>query len=56
MITVGEGVSKMLMYDHFRDYHLLVKRKPYERIDLLITARVNIYQIKIPIVMKACSS
>ena len=27
-------------------YHFLVKSKPYERIDLLITATVNIYQTK----------
>ena len=37
-------------------YHFLVKSKPHERIDLLITASVNIYQTKIPIVMKACFS
>ena len=33
-------------------YHFLVKSKPHERIDLLITASVNTYQTKIPIVMK----
>ena len=27
-------------------YHFLVKSKPHERIDLLITASVNIYQTK----------
>ena len=27
-------------------YHFLVKSKPHERIDLLITACVNIYQTK----------
>ena len=27
-------------------YHFLVKSKPHERIDLLITASVNIYQAK----------
>ena len=27
-------------------YHFLVKRKPHEKIDLLITASVNIYQTK----------
>ena len=27
-------------------YHFLVKRKPHERIDLLITASMNIYQKK----------
>ena len=27
-------------------YHFLVKRKPHERIDLLTTASVNIYQTK----------
>ena len=37
-------------------YHFLVKSKPHERIDLLITASVNIYQTKIPIVMKTCFS
>ena len=37
-------------------YHFLIKRKPHERIDLLITASVDIYQTKksIPIVMKTC--
>ena len=40
-------------------YHFLVESKPHERIDLLITASVNIYQKKkkkksIPIVMKTC--
>ena len=35
-----------------------MKGKPHERIDLLITASVNVCQIKksIPIVMKTCSS
>ena len=38
-------------------YHFLVESKPHERIDLLITASMNIYQTKkekksIPIVMK----
>ena len=34
-------------------YHFLVKGKPHERIDLLITTSANIYQTKkIPIVMK----
>ena len=36
--------------------HFLVKSKPHERIDLLITANVNIYKKKIPIVMKTCFS
>ena len=31
---------------HFIIYHFLVKRKPHERIDLLITTSVNIYQTK----------
>ena len=40
-------------------YHFLVESKPHERIDLLITATMNIYQKKkekksIPIVMKTC--
>ena len=35
-------------------HHFLVKSKQHERIDLLITASVNIYQTKIPIVMKTC--
>ena len=39
---------------NFIIYHFLVKSKPHERIDLLITASVNIYQTKIPIVMKTC--
>ena len=40
-------------------YHFLVESKPHERIDLLITASMNIYQTKkrsIPILMKACFS
>ena len=37
-------------------YYFLVKSKPHERINLLITASVNIYQTKIPIVMKTCFS
>ena len=41
---------------NFIIYHFLVKSKPHERIELLITASVNIYQTKIPIVMKACFS
>ena len=41
---------------NFTIYHFLVKSKPHERIDLLITASVNIYQTKIPIVMKTCFS
>ena len=37
-------------------YHFLVKNKPHERTDLMITASVNIYQAKksIPIVMRTC--
>ena len=34
--------------------HFPVKSKPHEGIDLLITASVNIYQTKVPIVMKTC--
>ena len=41
---------------NFIIYHFLVKSKPHKRIDLLITASVNIYQTKIPIVMKTCFS
>ena len=40
-------------------YHFIVESKPHERIDLLTTASLNIYQTKkrsIPIVMKACLS
>ena len=43
-------------------YHFQVESKPHERIDLLITASVNIYQKKkkkkksVPVVMKTCSS
>ena len=41
--------------------YFLVESKPYERIDLLITASINIYQTKkkkkgIPIKMKTCFS
>ena len=31
---------------NFIIYHFLEENKPYERIDLLITASVNIYQTK----------
>ena len=41
---------------NFIVYHFQVKNKPHERTDLLITASVNIYQTKIPIVMKTCFS
>ena len=42
---------------HFTIYHFLVESKPHERVDLVITASLNIYQTKkrkknIPIVMK----
>ena len=42
-------------------YHFLVESKPHERIDVLITASVNIYHTKkekkcFPIVMKTCFS
>ena len=37
-------------------HHFLVKSKAHERIDPLITASVNIYQTKIPVVMKTCFS
>ena len=41
---------------NFIIYHFLVKSKLHERIDLLITASVNIYQTEILIVMKTCFS
>ena len=43
---------------NFIIYHFLVKSKSHERIDLLITASVNICQTKksIPLVMKTCFS
>ena len=46
---------------NFIIYHFLVESKPHERIDILITANVNIYQTKkdkksISIVMKTCFS
>ena len=46
---------------NFIIYHFLVESKPHERIDILITASVNIYQNKkrkksIPTVMKTCFS
>ena len=46
---------------HFIIYHFLVESKPHEKIDLLITVSVNIYQTKkekkrIPTVMKTCFS
>ena len=31
---------------NFITYHVLVENKPHERIDLLITASMNIYQTK----------
>ena len=42
-------VEKKITFHHF-----LVKSKPHKRTDLLIAANVNIYQTKIPIVMKTC--
>ena len=46
------------MKRNFIIYHFLVKSKPHKRIDLLITASVNIYQTKrsIPVVMQTCFS
>ena len=42
---------------NFIIYHFVVKRKPYERIDQLITTSVNIYQTKKnPKVMHTCFS
>ena len=42
---------------NFIIYHFVVKRKPYERIDQLITTSVHIYQTKKnPIVMYTCFS
>ena len=41
---------------NFIIHYFLVKTKPYESVDLLITASVNIYQTKIPKVMKTCFS
>ena len=47
--------NKSMMKRNFMMYHFLVESKPHERIDLLITASMNIYQIKKSneIVMKA---
>ena len=47
--------NKSMMKRNFIMYHFLVESKPHERIDLLITASMNIYQIKKSneIVMKA---
>ena len=39
---------------NFIIYHFLVKSKPHEKVHLLITASVNIYQTKVLIVMKTC--
>ena len=41
---------------NFIIYYFLVKRKPHQRIDLLITTSVNFYQTKNPVVMKTCFS
>ena len=40
------------MKTNFIIYHFLLESKPNERIDLLITASVNIYLRKIPIAVK----
>ena len=47
--------SKSKRKRNFIIYHFLVKSKPHERIDLLITAIVNIYETRknIPIVIFA---
>ena len=50
------------MKRNFIIYDFLVESKPHKRIDLLITASMNIYQAKneekrtIPVVMKTCFS
>ena len=51
MIFKSKGKRKR----NFIIYHFLVKSKPHERIDLLITAIVNIYETRknIPIVIFA---
>ena len=43
---------------NFIVYHFLVESKPHERMDLLITASMDIYQTKkcIPLVMKTSFS
>ena len=41
---------------NFIIYHFLVKSKPYERIDLLITTSEYLPDKKNPIVMKTCFS
>ena len=38
--------SKSKRKRNFIIYHFLVESKPHERVDLLITASVNIYQTK----------
>ena len=50
--------SKIKMKRNFIIYHFLVKSKPHEITDLLITACVKVYQTKksMSIVMKTCFS
>ena len=52
----GTIYNKSKRKRNFIIYHFLVNRKPHERIYLLITASVNIYQKKNPLVMKTCFS
>ena len=55
----SQNYSKKCEYEerNFIIYHFLVKSKPQERIDLLITTSVSFYQTKkIPVVMKMCFS
>ena len=56
-INVSTMKNKSKRKRNFIINHFLVKAKSHERIDLLITTSVNIYQTKkMPMVMKTCFS
>ena len=58
IIKFSQNIFKNKRKRNFLIYHFLIESKAHERIDLLITASINIYQTKkcIPVVMKTCFS
>ena len=53
---INNEIFTKLFPRNFIIYHFLVKSKPYERIDLLITTSEYLPDKKNPVVMKACFS
>ena len=58
IIKFSQNIFKNKRKRNFLIDHFLIESKAHERIDLLITANINIYQTKkcIPVVMKTCFS